>query len=104
MNLGLADEKTRVRSGSFPAVVTKIKTLPAQTENVLKLTVGDVSVGDAYQVQPFSNTLVELQMFGTEIQDMLEGSFDRAFSPDGSIGAYPYAAGLRWHVTTSMEK
>ena len=55
-------------------------------------------------MQPFSNTLVELQMFGTEIQDMLEGSFDRAFSPDGSIGAYPYAAGLRWHVTTSMEK
>ena len=51
----------------------------------------DVSVGDAYQVQPFS----EFQMFGTEIQYVLEGSFERAFSPDGSIGAYPYAAGLR---------
>ena len=45
MNLGLADEKTRVRSGSFPAVVTKIKTLAAQTENVLKLTVGDAITG-----------------------------------------------------------
>ena len=70
----------------------------------IDLGAGDVSVGDAYQVQPFSDTLVEIQMFGTEIQDMLEGSFDRDFSPDGSIGAYPYAARLSWHITASMEK
>ena len=42
----MADEKTRVRSGGFPAVVIKIKTLTAQTENVLKLTVGDAITGD----------------------------------------------------------
>ena len=59
---------------------------------------GDLSIGDAYQLLPFANTLVELDMSGAEIHEVLEDALDLALKPDGSSGAYPYAAGLRWDV------
>ena len=65
---------------------------------------GDFSIGDAYELLPFSNTLVELKMSGEEIKEVLEEALDYALSPDGSTGAYPYAAGIRWHVDTSKDK
>ena len=65
---------------------------------------GDFSIGTAYELLPFSNTLVELKMSGEEIKKVLEDALDYALSPDGSTGAYPYAAGVRWHVDTSQEK
>mgnify|MGYP003319442019 FL=1 len=33
---------------------------------------GDFTIGDAYTLLPFSNTLVELKMSGTEIKNVLE--------------------------------
>ena len=65
---------------------------------------GDYSIGDAYQLLPFANTLVELQMTGAEIHQVLEEALDYALTPDGSTGAYPYAAGLRWHIDASKPK
>ena len=62
---------------------------------------GDLTMGDAYKLLPFANTLVEMDMTGAEIKVVLEEALDYAFQPDGSDGAYPYAAGLRWHVDTS---
>ena len=57
---------------------------------------GPLTVGDAYRLLPFSNTLVELQMTGVEIIQTLEDALEYALSKDGSTGAYPYASGLRW--------
>lgn len=65
---------------------------------------GDITIGDAYTLLPFANTLVELSMSGQDIKDVLEDAFDYATSPDGSTGAYPYAAGLRWTVDRSQAK
>ena len=62
---------------------------------------GDFTMGDAYKLLPFANTLVEMDMTGAEIKVVLEEALDYALQPDGSDGAYPYAAGLRWHVDTS---
>ena len=62
---------------------------------------GDLTMGDAYKLLPFANTLVEMDMTGAEIKTVLEEALDYALQPDGSDGAYPYAAGLRWHVDTS---
>ena len=62
---------------------------------------GDYTLGDAYTLLPFSNTIVELSMTGQEIKNVLEDALDYALSPDGSTGAYPYAAGLRWDVDSS---
>ena len=65
---------------------------------------GDLSIGDAYQLLPFANTLVELDMSGAEIHEVLEDALDLALKPDGSSGAYPYAAGLRWDVDARKQK
>ena len=39
-----------------------------------------------------------MDMTGADIKAVLEEALDYALQPDGSTGAYPYAAGLRWHV------
>ena len=62
---------------------------------------GDFTMGDAYKLLPFANTLVEMDMTEAEIKVVLEEALDYALQPDGSDGAYPYAAGLRWQVDTS---
>ena len=62
---------------------------------------GDFTIVDAYTLLPFANTLVELDMTGGEIKNVLEEALDYTFQPEGSTGAYPYAAGLRWHIDAS---
>ena len=62
---------------------------------------GDFSVGTAYKLLPFANTIVELEMTGEEISKVLEEALALALKPDGSTGAYPYAAGLRWDIDAS---
>ncbi len=57
---------------------------------------GPVTIGTAYTLLPFSNTLVELEMSGAQIKAVLEDAVDYALN--GSTGAYPYAAGLRWDM------
>ena len=65
---------------------------------------GPFSIGDAYQLLPFANTLVAMQMTGAELHQVLEEALDYALTPDGSTGAYPYAAGLRWEIDSSQSK
>ena len=48
MNLMLVGEKTRVKSGGFPALATKFKALESNNKNVLKLHAGDAITGDLY--------------------------------------------------------
>ncbi|QGU31963.1 bifunctional metallophosphatase/5'-nucleotidase [Thermochromatium tepidum ATCC 43061] len=58
---------------------------------------GPIRLSDVYRLLPFDNTLVKLRLTGAEIRSVLEeavaGFLDR---PDGSSGAYPVAANLRW--------
>ncbi|MDO6783141.1 NAD nucleotidase [Neptunomonas phycophila] len=68
------------------------------------IAMGDITIGDAYTLLPFANTLSELSMTGAEIIAVLEDAYDYALSPDGSTGAYPYASGLRWDVDSSQTK
>ncbi|MCV2403680.1 NAD nucleotidase [Marinomonas sp. C2222] len=65
---------------------------------------GELTIGDAYTLLPFANTIVELDMTGAEIQKVLEEALDYAIVEGGSTGAYPYASGLRWKVDTSKAK
>src|SRR5690554_8078551 len=62
---------------------------------------GDITIGDAYTLLPFANTLTDLTMTGAEISQVLNEAVDFAHAPGGSSGAYPYAAGLRWIVDMS---
>lgn len=59
---------------------------------------GPITIGDAYTLLPFANTLVDLTMTGAEIEQVLNEAVDFAHVTGGSTGAYPYAAGLRWDV------
>lgn len=59
---------------------------------------GNITVGTAYTLLPFANTLVNLDMTGAEIKQVLEEAVAYAIDPDGSTGAYPYASGLRYNV------
>lgn len=61
---------------------------------------GDITTETAYTLLPFSNTLVELEMTGAQIKQVLEEAV--AFSLDDSTGAYPYATGLRWDMDLSQ--
>jgi len=65
---------------------------------------GDITLGTAYTLLPFANTLTEMDMTGKEIVDSLEDGIDFALNPQGSTGSYPYAAGLRWEADLSQAK
>jgi len=65
---------------------------------------GPFTIGDSYILLPFANTLVELDMTGTEIHAVLEDALDYALAEGGSSGAYPYAAGLRWKIDARQPK
>jgi 5'-nucleotidase / UDP-sugar diphosphatase len=58
---------------------------------------GNFTYEDAYNLLPFSNTLVLLEMNGSDIKLVLEQALESSFT-GGSSGSYPYAAGLRYDV------
>ncbi len=57
---------------------------------------GDITIADAFELLPFANTIVNMELTGAEIKAVIEEAIAFAIEPDGSTGAYPYAAGLRW--------
>jgi len=65
---------------------------------------GDITIGDAYVLLPFANTLVQFKMTGAEIKNVLEEAYDFSIKPGGSSGGYPYAAGLRWQLDGTQPK
>ena len=57
---------------------------------------GDYTIADAYELLPFANTMVNMEMTGAQIVASLEEGIENATRSGGSTGAYPYASGLRW--------
>ncbi len=62
---------------------------------------GNITIGSAYTLLPFANTLTNLSMTGAEIRKVLNEAVDYSFDASGSTGSYPYAAGLRFDVDRS---
>ncbi len=66
---------------------------------------GSVSYGTAYELLPFSNTLYEIDMKGSEIQAVLEDAISNyKDNKGGSTGSFPYAYGLRYDIDASQPK
>lgn len=69
---------------------------------------GEVTLGDAYTLLPFANTLFEIKMTGNEVKAVLEDAVDEALygGKDGTIstGSFPYAYGLRYDVVGDAPK
>lgn len=59
---------------------------------------GSISIGDAYTLLPFANTMVNLEMTGAEVKQALEDGVSNILDAGGSSGAYPYGAYLRWDM------
>ncbi|MEM9621633.1 MAG: cache domain-containing protein [Pseudomonadota bacterium] len=65
---------------------------------------GDLTIARIGEVFPWPNILMQGEITGRELVAALEDALDFALVEDGSTGAYPYAAGLRYHVDASQEK
>jgi 5'-nucleotidase / UDP-sugar diphosphatase len=62
---------------------------------------GPISIADAYELLPFANTLVELELTGEEVAAVLEQAVENFIDDGGSTGSYPYGSGIRWDVDLS---
>ena len=62
---------------------------------------GNITMGTAYSLLPFSNTLFEINMYGSEIKQVLEDAMTNYLDNGGSTGSFPYAYALRYDVDAS---
>ncbi|MBK1646199.1 hypothetical protein CKO25_16410 [Thiocapsa imhoffii] len=66
---------------------------------------GDITIGTAYTLLPFTNTLVELELSGQEVLDSIEDGLDfYASNPGGNTGAFPYGSHIRWDLDMTQAK
>lgn len=63
---------------------------------------GEITIADAYELLPFANTLVELDLTGAEVVLALEQGLSNTLDHGGSTGAFPYGAGIRWDLDASQ--
>lgn len=65
---------------------------------------GEVTMGDAYAMLPFANTLYEIEMKGSEVKQVLEDALVNIYENGGSTGSFPYAYGLKYDIDISKGK
>jgi len=58
---------------------------------------GDITYDTAYTLLPFSNTLFEISMYGSEIKAVLEDAVEN-ISLGGGTGSFPYCYALKYDV------
>ncbi len=59
---------------------------------------GNITMGTAYELLPFANTLFEIEMKGSEIKQVLEDALTNYLDNGGSTGSFPYAYALRYNI------
>lgn len=63
---------------------------------------GEITIDTAFTLLPFANTLVNLEMTGAEVKQVLEEAVANFVDGEGSTGSYPYGANIRWHLDLSQ--
>jgi len=58
---------------------------------------GEITYDTAYTLLPFSNTLFEIEMSGSEIKQVLEDAIEN-IAKSGSTGSFPYCYGVKYDV------
>ncbi len=61
---------------------------------------GEITYDTAYTLLPFSNTLYEIKMYGSEIKAVLEDAMEN-IAQGGSTGSFPYSYPLKYDVDAS---
>jgi 5'-nucleotidase len=59
---------------------------------------GNISIGDIYNILPFSNTLYELKMTGSEIKSLIEEAINYSAVEKKSTGSFPYVYGIKYDI------
>lgn len=62
---------------------------------------GNITVESVYELLPFGNTLVPIDMTGAQIKQVLEDTCTNMFEKGGSTGGFPYGSHIRFTVTKS---
>ncbi len=62
---------------------------------------GEITYDTAYTLLPFSNTLYEIKMYGSEIKAVLEDAMEN-IAQGGSTGSFPYSYPLKYDVDASQ--
>ncbi|MBN2693092.1 5'-nucleotidase C-terminal domain-containing protein [bacterium] len=57
---------------------------------------GDITVGTAYQMMPFLNSMVVIELTGAEVKTMLEEALVRSLTGTENTGSFPYFYGFRY--------
>lgn len=103
-------EQTRDHGSQITPIVAKAFLQATRTADVAiqnaggvrtDIAQGDLTIGDAQNLLPFGNVLLELTMRGSEIKQVLEDAIDYSVAEGGTSGGFPYASGLRWEVDMS---
>lgn len=66
------------------------------------LQAGRLTVEDVYRLLPFSNTLVEVTLRGSEIKEVLESALSTIYDHKASTGAFPYGYGIRYAIDSTQ--
>jgi 5'-nucleotidase len=61
---------------------------------------GQITYDTSYTLLPFSNTLYEIKMYGSEIKAVLEDAMEN-IAQGGSTGSFPYSYPLKYDVDAS---
>lgn len=62
---------------------------------------GDITYGTAYTLLPFANTLYEIEMYGSEVKQVLEDAVEN-IAQGGSTGGFPYSYALKYDVDATQ--
>jgi 5'-nucleotidase/UDP-sugar diphosphatase len=66
---------------------------------------GPITIGTAYTLLPFNNTLVELELTGAEVLASVEDALAfYAANPSGNTGAFPYGSAIRWNINMNQPR
>nr|WP_320116520.1 NAD nucleotidase [uncultured Desulfuromonas sp.] len=65
------------------------------------VTSGEITYDTAYTLLPFANTLYEIEMYGSEIKQVLEDAIEN-IAQGGSTGGFPYAYALKYDVDATQ--
>ena len=68
----------------------------------INIEAGNITYDTAYTLLPFSNTLFEIEMAGSEIKQVLEDAIENIVQ-GGSTGSFPYCYALKYDVDARNE-
>lgn len=102
VNLPLGSDITPVVAKAFYAMDPNADIAIQNAGGVrTSVTSGDITYDTAYTLLPFANTLYEIDMYGSEIKQVMEDAIEN-IAQGGSTGGFPYAYAIKYDVDATQ--